>query len=294
MYKKLISTLFLIILGVVANGEVQNVEPYNYSSNSNSSLRTEVYINMNRQQYAKIIEGYDIQMELFKQSYAASLDTINIRQDMLVDTLVQTDAELNPLEILSNLSQKCVSKYRSSIPTVAVTKRNINNCITTASQQVNGMLSIPLNTRTSTESYLKNTFERDINLCGRTYSLLPFNYTMCVINAVDAANIYVFNSQKNFANQMDVASCSSKSNIKKALDCSYLVEKEAISAIAESKTLIDKCLTGQNKCKPCNQGFTCSEVYYMQRYEVSYSSKTMDNPFYGRNDIKNCLMLKIQ
>ncbi|KAI8119710.1 hypothetical protein CVS40_8902 [Lucilia cuprina] len=281
MYKKIISTLFLIILGVVANGEAQNVEPYNYSSNSNSSLRTEVYINMNRQQYAKIIEGYDIQMELFKQSYAASLDTINIRQDMLVDTLVQTDAELNPLEILSNLSQKCVSKYRSSIPTVAVTKRNINNCITTASQQVNGMLTIPLNTRTSTESYLKNTFERDINLCGRTYSLLPFNYTMCVVNA-------------NFANQMDVASCSSKANIKKALDCSYLIEQEAISAIAESKTLIDKCLTGQNECKPCNQGFTCSEVYYMQRYEVSYSSKTMDNPFYGRNDIKNCLMLKIQ
>ncbi|KAI8119652.1 hypothetical protein CVS40_8897 [Lucilia cuprina] len=191
MYKKIISTLFLIIWGVVANGEAQNVEPYNYSSNSNSSLRTEVYINMNRQQYAKIIEGYDIQMELFKQSYAASLDTINIRQDMLVDTLVQTDAELNHLEILSNLSQKCVSKYRSSIPTVAVTKRNINNCITTASQQVNGMLTIPLNTRTSTESYLKNTFERDINLCGRTYSLLPFNYTMCVVNAssLDTINI---------------------------------------------------------------------------------------------------------
>ncbi|KAI8119650.1 hypothetical protein CVS40_8897 [Lucilia cuprina] len=95
---------------------------------------------------------------------------------------------------------------------------------------------------------------------------------MCVVNAVDAANIYVFNSQKNFANQMDVASCSSKANIKKALDCSYLVEKEAISAISESKTLIDKCLTGQNDANHVPRIYMLRS-FYMQRYEVSYSSK---------------------
>ncbi|XP_037816588.1 uncharacterized protein LOC119606976 [Lucilia sericata] len=293
MYK-IISASFLIALAIVTNGEIQNVEPYNYNSNSNSSLRTEDYINMNRQQYAKVIEEYDIQMEIFKQSYAASLETINIRQDMLVDTLVQTDAELNPLEILSNLSQKCVAKYRPSIPTVSATKTKMNYCFTTASQQLNNMLNIPRNTKTSTESYLKNSFERDIALCKRTYSTSPFNYTMCAIQSVEAANIYIFSSQKNFANQMAVAECSSKANINNALDCSYSVEKEAISAVAEAKTLINKCLTAQDVCKSCNQVFTCSEVHYMKRSEVSYSSRTMDNPFYGRNDIKNCLMLQIQ
>ncbi|XP_037816591.1 uncharacterized protein LOC119606979 [Lucilia sericata] len=249
---------------------------------------------MNRQQYAKVIEGYNTEMAIFKQSYTASLDTINIRQDMLVDTLAQTDAELNPLEILSNLSQKCVAKYRPSIPTVTATKTKINYCISTASQQLSSVLNTPLSTRTSTESYLKNTFERDINLCKRTYSTLPLNYTMCAIQTVDAANIYIFNSQKNFANQMTVAECSSKANIKNALDCSYSVEKEAISAVAEAKTLINKCLAAQDDCKPCNQVFTCSEVHYMKLSEVSYSSRTMYNPFYGRYDIKNCLMLQIQ
>ncbi|XP_037816585.1 uncharacterized protein LOC119606974 [Lucilia sericata] len=241
MYK-IISALFLIVLGDLARAENQNVEPY-----INSTLRTEDYINMNRQQFAKYIEDFDIQMELFKQLYTASLDTINIQQDMLVNTLVQTDDELMSIEIQN---PKCVSKYRPSIPAVIVTKAKINNCITTANQQFSGMLNIN-------------------------------------------AHYYIFKSQKDFAVQMDVAECSSEASINKALDCSYLVEKETISAIAEAKTLINKCLESKDDCKPCIQGFTCSEVHKMPRSEVSYTRKTMNNPFYLRSDIKNCLMLQL-
>ncbi|XP_037816601.1 uncharacterized protein LOC119606989 [Lucilia sericata] len=292
MYK-IITVLFLIVLAVVANGEeTQNLDLYNYVINYNTSVRTDEYINMNRQQYAKNVQDYDKQIEVFKQSYAASLDTINIRQDMLIDTLVQTEQKLNPLEILSNLSQKCVSKYRSSIPTVAATKTKLNNCVTTANQQLNSMLSSPLSTRNSLENYYKNNFERDIASCQKTYNALPLNYTMCITDVVNAANSYTINNQKNFATQMNVAECSAKANINKALDCSYIVEKQTISSIAEAETLIQKCLAGQDECKQCNL-YSCSEVHNMKRYEISYTSKTMENPFYGRNDIKNCLMLQI-
>ncbi|XP_023301256.2 uncharacterized protein LOC111683419 [Lucilia cuprina] len=290
---KIISALLLIVLGTMANVEIQNVELYTNVITYNTTLRTDVYINMNRQQYAKNIQDYETQIEVFKQSYASSLDTINIRQDMLIDTLVQTEQKLNPLEIVSNLSQICVSKYRNSIPTVAATKTKLNNCVNTANQQLNSMLSNPLNTKTSLDNYYRNTFERDIAACQKTYNTLPLNYTMCVTDVVDRANTYTISNQKNFATQMDAAECSAKANIKKALDCSYIVEKQTISSIAEAETLIQKCLAGQDDCKQCKQTYACSEVHDMKRYEVSYSSKTMENPFYGRSDIKNCLMLRI-
>lgn len=123
-------------------------------------------------------------MEIFKQTYASSLDTINIQQDMLVDALVQTDDKLNPLEILSDLSKLCVSKYRSSIPTAAITKSQMNACVTTASSQLNNMVNSPLNTRNYLDSYYKNNFEKEIDRCQRTYSALPLNNTMCITTAV--------------------------------------------------------------------------------------------------------------
>ncbi|XP_065357669.1 uncharacterized protein LOC135951858 [Calliphora vicina] len=272
---------------------VQNLETYSYNSNYNSSLRTEEYINLNRQQHVKNIEDYDTQMEIFKQSYASSLDTIKVQQDMLVDVQVQTDDKLNPLEILSDLSKKCVSKYRSSIPTVAATKSAINSCVTTASNQLNSMLSSNLNTRNYLDSYYKNNFEKDIDTCQRTYSSLQLNYTICITNVVTTTNSYTITNQKSFATQMDAAQCSATANIKKALDCSFTVQNKTISSIAEANTLINKCLVGQDDCKQCNQLNTCSEVYYLKRSEVDYNSRTMANPFYGRNDIKDCLKLQI-
>lgn len=89
---------------------------------------------------------------------------------------------------------------------------------------------------------------------------------------------------------MDGAQCSFKASIKKALDCSFTAENGTISAIAEANTLIKKCLSA---CRQCEQGHTCPDVSYIKRSEVSYSAWTMANVFYGRRNVKNCLMLKI-
>ncbi|XP_065356298.1 uncharacterized protein LOC135950695 [Calliphora vicina] len=292
MYK-LILAVFLIVYGAAANGEVQNVATYSNNSNYNSSLRTDEYINLNRQQHVKNIQDYDNQLEIFKQSYASSLNTINIQLDMLVDVQVQTDDKLNPLEILSDLSKKCVSKYRSSIPTVAATKSLINGCVTTANSQLNSMLNSNLNTRNYLDSYYKNNFEKDIATCQRTYGSLPLNYTMCVTNVVTTTNSYTINNQKTFATQMNAAQCSATANIKKALDCSFTAQNKTISSIAEANTLINKCLVGEDDCKQCNLFNNCSDVQYIKSTEVYYNSRTMANPFYGRSDITDCLLLKI-
>lgn len=139
---------------------------------------------MNRQQHAKVIQDYDTQMDLFKATYIASLDTISIQLDMLVDSLVQNDNKLKPLEVLSDLSKKCVNKYRSSIPTIPDTKTKINSCISTASSKLNNLLTSPLYTRNYLDKEFKTTFESSLNSCKRIYGSLPKNYTMCVTKVV--------------------------------------------------------------------------------------------------------------
>lgn len=92
---------------------------------------------------------------------------------------------------------------------------------------------------------------------------------------------------------MDTAQCSGDANIKQALDCSYIIENNTISAIAVANTLIDKCLLGEDDCQKCKTDYYCSNLSYVKRSEVNYTATVMNNPFYGRYDVKDCLMLKI-
>lgn len=92
---------------------------------------------------------------------------------------------------------------------------------------------------------------------------------------------------------MDSAFCSANANVKRALDCSFIVQNRTISLIAEANTLINKCLLGQDDCGKCNQGFTCPNAYNISYYDVDYKNETMRNPFYHSEYLKDCLMLVI-
>lgn len=149
-------------------------------------LHTDTYINLNRQQHTRNLQDYDNQINLFKHTYAASLQTIEIQLDMLVDTLTQTNEHLNPLEALSKFNQDCISKYRSTIPTISAVQNSIKSCVSTANDQLSSMLSAPLATRSYLASYYDNTFEKNIANCKNKFGseLLYLNYTLCAAEAV--------------------------------------------------------------------------------------------------------------
>lgn len=93
---------------------------------------------------------------------------------------------------------------------------------------------------------------------------------------------------------MSTAQHNAKVNIQTALDCGYKTQKQTITASAEANTMIEKCLKGQDECKQCNnQGVSCQYISYIPRSEVNYNSLYMNNPFYQRYDLTDCLMLKI-
>ncbi|XP_065371317.1 uncharacterized protein LOC135963410 isoform X1 [Calliphora vicina] len=288
MYK-VIALLLLIV--ALASGQEQNVTTLSNNYHSSSVARTDDYINLNRQQYAKTLQDYENQMDKYRQLYAGRVEIININLDMLIDGLIQSEERLNPLEVLSDFSKECVIKYRSSIPTVAYTKTSITSCATTANNQVNNLLSSPLSTKNSLQNYYTNYFEKEVTNCGKKFDNSTANYTICVTSVTSTTNTYTISNQKTFATQMDAAYCSSNANVKRALDCSFIVQNRTISLIAEANALINKCLLGGDDCKPCNDGFTCPDVYNIPYYEIDYRNATMRNPFFGREFLKDCLML---
>lgn len=58
--------------------------------------------------------------------------------------------------------------------------------------------------------------------------------------------------------------------------------------------MIERCLLGKDDCDKCDSYYSCSSVSVMKNTEVDYFSKIMNNPFFGRYEIKNCLLLKIE
>ena len=93
---------------------------------------------------------------------------------------------------------------------------------------------------------------------------------------------------------MSTARCTANATVMKTLDCNYSVESRTIALMAEVNTLIKKCLANEDECKHCSFGYKCPNISCMNRYDIDYISRTIDNPFYGRYDVKDCMILKIK
>ena len=92
---------------------------------------------------------------------------------------------------------------------------------------------------------------------------------------------------------MNAARSLADANTNKALDCSYLVENNTISLNTEANLLIQKCFSGEDDCEQCSAGYSCPYMTYMKKDEVDYKARTMANPFYGRSELKDCIMMKL-
>lgn len=137
------------------------------------------------------MQDYELQMEKFRQIYSGRVNVFNDQLDMLIDSVVQIEERLNPLEVLSDFSKKCVTKYRSSIPTVASTKSSISSCVVTANNQLTSMLNSPLSTKNSLQSYYTNYFEKEIVNCAKKFDNVTANYTTCVTSVVGITIFYI-------------------------------------------------------------------------------------------------------
>ncbi|XP_061400286.1 uncharacterized protein LOC133336011 [Musca vetustissima] len=256
-------------------------------------LRTDNYLDLNRRQYADHILECEKTVDVFRKHFTERLNSIQLVLDMLVTDIIKTNEHLNPLEVLSDISKDCVAKYRSKIPTVAVTKTSMQACITAAQNQLNNIVNAAVTTKVNLYNYYQNNMERDLKACTTKHPAQDNHFTECIAKVISAATAHTRTMIKQFHNQMDAAHCSSNAQIKTALDCSFSVQNRTITMNAEANLMIDRCIHGLDDCERCSEGRFCENVYYLPQYQVDFSNSTMLNPFYGRNTTTNCLLIEV-
>ncbi|KAM7361452.1 uncharacterized protein ACRADG_012035 [Cochliomyia hominivorax] len=281
--------LILICCGIFAIFRLNQGEEISAPSFS-TSFRSDDYININKRQYDRTIKDFDQQLENFKQQFNGRLNTLDIQLEMLIDSMKINDELLNPMEILSDFSKHCVTRYRPKIPTIESTKSSMQTCTTNAKNQLNSLMSAPQTTRNNLQNYYKNNFEKELKNCETKFkdNLLSWNYTTCLTNLISSVNVVTLSNQKTFSTQIETSQCTANTHIKKAIDCSFLAQNRTLSLIAEANTLINKCMENLN-----NSEDFCSDVFYMKQANVDPKNFSMTNPFYGRNTTNNCLLIKL-
>ncbi|XP_023301251.2 uncharacterized protein LOC111683414 [Lucilia cuprina] len=228
----------ILIFIVLTKGQMENETTY-YKSRSVANI--DDYINQNRQKYANMLQDYNNRLKTFHDVYQARLDGIYIQQEMLTDSMLQNEEHLNTLENSNDSTKECVTKYRSTIPTVADTKTSILSCINYAKNQHSNLLNDPENTKIYLIGYYYGYFDKRLRDCSEIFDNTSVNYNDCVTSVVNDSNIFTTSNQNNFATQIDAAVHSSIVIIKAAFDCSFQIEKRTISLIVDVNNLINKC-----------------------------------------------------
>lgn len=97
-------------------------------------------------------------------------------------------------------------------------------------------------------------------------------------------------NQKTFQLQMEAAKCTSTAYVKSAIDCSYTVHLQTRKTIVGVEIAIMSCLAGNEKvCPPCPKNTSA----YSYDIEQNSESEILYNPFYGRADNPQCIMLNV-
>ncbi|XP_037816593.1 uncharacterized protein LOC119606981 [Lucilia sericata] len=239
---KLFAVILLFV--VLTKGRMENEITFTTNSNSRSVANIDEYINQNRQKYANMLQDYNNRLNIFQKVYNARLDGIGIQQNMLTDSMLQNEGNLNSLEGSNESTKECVIKYRSTLPTVADTKTSILSCVNIAKNQYSNLLNEPENTKMYLIGYYYGYFDIKLRDCSENLDNTSVNYNDCVTSVINTSNIFTTSNQNNFDTQMSAADQSSIVIIKTAFDCSFQIEKRTISLIVEVNNLISKCQLG--------------------------------------------------
>ncbi|XP_075146771.1 uncharacterized protein LOC142221086 [Haematobia irritans] len=289
-YRKILTILAFIAFAKAQQNSLVN---YNTHSQNDSYLRDDDYLNAHRRQYAANIWYYDLQITQFKQAYLDRAQSLDFQKEPLINEIIRADESLYPLTLLSEFSKSCVQKYKSLIPSMSWAKLAVDNCISTATSQATNVVSSMSSTNRTLQTYYSTNFEKDVTACQTKFNAsMSTDYTMCLANTVAATNAYTLNNQKTFSNQMQSATNTANVYIKTANECIFAVHNTTLTKISEANTRIDGCIQGRDDCSQCS-GHFCPDVYYMPAAYMDPKNATMVNPFYGRNETGNCLMLDI-
>lgn len=163
------------------------------NSQCNETSRIENYVFVNRLQYANNIENLNLELEHLAQSYNERLAGIGLEELWLLESIETMTNKLNSLEVLSDLTKSCIDKYRKSVPSEAAAKSSIEYCISTATNQLKGLISAPTATKNGLQNYYATSFENAIQNCDQRFPNSAEDYNICVSQVVSFELLYLLN-----------------------------------------------------------------------------------------------------
>uniref|UniRef100_A0A1I8PBC6 Protein TsetseEP domain-containing protein n=1 Tax=Stomoxys calcitrans TaxID=35570 RepID=A0A1I8PBC6_STOCA len=289
----LVKIVLVLTFVALARAEQNLVAHIEHRNSTNSSMRNDDYIDAQRRQHAFNIWYYDVQINFFKDSYLDRVNAMEYQKDSLLDKVKTANEQLYPLTLLSDFSKVCVKKYQAIMPSREWVKYQMDICISEASMEVDWLASYMASTNNTLQTYYRTTFEKEVTACQTKYnSSMSANQTLCLADVVSTTNTFTYNNQKTFSTQLEAAKNSADMDIKTLHECSFAIQNTTLSKIAEANTRIDRCIHGADDCPSCH-GHFCNDVSYMSSSSIDTKNATMYNPFYGRQEIGDCLMLSI-
>ncbi|XP_061400275.1 uncharacterized protein LOC133335999 [Musca vetustissima] len=281
-FKNVLMLLVVVIAAVKAQNTTNNI----------TAIRIDDYIAANKRNYENNVKEYDFKLQAFEELYNGRLNTIDVQKDFMIDSLKLTNERLSTLEFLSDYSKNCVAKYQTTLPTEYNVTVTLQNCTASAKSYYNTLVTDARTTRNSLEYYYDVTLNNELKKCDNIVNKTSqANYTLCVTNVIENANVYTIENRKAFNSQMETANCAANGQVHKALDCSFTAQSNTFQLMSTVNIQIDMCIQGTNSTA-CS-GYYCQNVERIPANSINPKNQTMTNPFFGRNETLSCLMLDI-
>ncbi|XP_037951007.1 uncharacterized protein LOC119681791 [Teleopsis dalmanni] len=263
--------------------------------NLTTTSRVDFFVIHHQRQLAANTKALDEKLEDFKKSYNSRLDTIALHGDFLQAKLNELENKLNPLELLEDVNDYCIQKYRSKIPVWATIKTNLGNYIAKANQAYASLVSGAASTLQNLKNYYANQFANGLKDCKKKKET-ETNYTICFTNVVKTTTAVTSTNTNTFMNQMSSAECSANLKLKETFDCYGIQVFNTLDAIGGINGLVENCINGHEFCPSCSDQLSATEgrcPYQIGWHlgEDDVTSEKITNPFKGVTKSTPCLQI---
>ncbi|XP_073820177.1 uncharacterized protein isoform X1 [Musca autumnalis] len=299
--KLIIVKIFLVAVVLTSNtlGVRSNivVMPEAMYSNSNPAAKVENYVLQHQRQFEDHIKDLDNQLENMRNNFNMRLDVVEFYNVVVDVKLGELQNKLDPMEMLGDVNDYCVEKYRGKIPAEGTIKETLKTCINKAKTAFTPLLTSPENTLKNIKNHYNNQFTNAMKECKRKFSKDETKYQNCAATGIKTTSNYFTTNTNTFLTQMTTVDCNANTKIDEAFDCYSTNVYQTFTSIGEVTGLVENCVAGHEFCPPCENedlNVTKGRCPYQMAWHLADDDLTGDkivNPFKGINSTTPCLQV---
>lgn len=153
-------------------------------NNSNPNAKVDNYILQHQRQFEDHIKGLENHLEDSRKYFNMRLDVIEFYNSVVDVKLQDMQDKLDPMEMLGDVNDYCVEKYRGRIPAEGVMKENLKVCINKAKTAFTPMLNAAENTLRNIKNHYNNQFTNSMKDCKKKFEKNESKYQNCAATGV--------------------------------------------------------------------------------------------------------------